>query len=419
VRKRPAQPEHLTTSEAAALLGVSVATLKRWSEAGLLGPRRTRGGHRRFSRAELQAFLERPGPRDEAGARADALFAAAGPLEMEALLFRRREAHGSWAGVADDLEAALAEIGRRAREGRLTAVQRLSTLDRLGNAVASVAAGSVASRGAPRLLVLSVPGDRVRYGAPLAALAAAEAGWEPVLCGAPWPRELAPELARSPPAAVLASASADADATVLARHGPGLHEATAAARIALGLLGPGEWTGSLGGVTRLRRHAEIPAWLADVADRTAAPGAGPAAPGLERLEWHPSLSLGDETLDAQHQVLFRSARKFLDAAASGASKEDVDRLLRFLEDYAEVHFRFEESLMRAHGYPGLDAHAWEHEQFIRRLRAEGPEARSGTPGAVRTLAELVRAWLARHVGGSDQRVGAHIRHARRLARGRA
>ena len=413
MRKRPAQPEHLTTSEAAALLGVSAATLKRWSEAGLLGPRRTRGGHRRFSRPELQAFLERPGARDEAGAQADALLAAAGPMEMEALLFRRRATRGSWADVADDLEPALAELQRRARSGHLTAVQRLSALERLGAALSGAAASAVAHRGAPRILVLSVPGDRLRHGAPLAALAAGEAGWAPVLGGAPWPRELGPELARNAFAAILATASLEADPTVMLRHGPGLLEAAGTAHVALGLLGPGEWAGPLAGVARLRSHGELAGWLADVADRASAPGAGPAAPGLEHLEWHPSLSLGDETLDSQHQVLFRSARKFLDAAAEGASPEDVEKLLRFLEDYAEVHFRFEESLMRAHAYPGLDAHAWEHEQFIRRLRAEKSGARAGTPQAVRALAELVRSWLARHVGGSDQRVGAYLRRARR------
>jgi excisionase family DNA binding protein len=44
-------------SEASGLLGVSPATLRRWSDAGRLRVFTTPGGHRRFSRAALQRLL--------------------------------------------------------------------------------------------------------------------------------------------------------------------------------------------------------------------------------------------------------------------------------------------------------------------------------------------------------------------------
>ena len=44
-------------SEASALLGVSPATLRRWSDAGRLRVFTTPGGHRRFSRSVLQRLL--------------------------------------------------------------------------------------------------------------------------------------------------------------------------------------------------------------------------------------------------------------------------------------------------------------------------------------------------------------------------
>ena len=46
-----------TSSEAARYLGVSLATVRRWSNAGHLPGYRTPGGQRRFSRAQLDAFL--------------------------------------------------------------------------------------------------------------------------------------------------------------------------------------------------------------------------------------------------------------------------------------------------------------------------------------------------------------------------
>jgi excisionase family DNA binding protein len=50
---------HLTTQQAAKYLGVSIRTLYRWEDSGLLKPRRTPGGHRRYSREDIDALLSR------------------------------------------------------------------------------------------------------------------------------------------------------------------------------------------------------------------------------------------------------------------------------------------------------------------------------------------------------------------------
>jgi len=46
-----------TSSEAAQYLGVSLATIRRWTDAGHIGCYRTPGGQRRFSRAQLDDFI--------------------------------------------------------------------------------------------------------------------------------------------------------------------------------------------------------------------------------------------------------------------------------------------------------------------------------------------------------------------------
>ena len=51
----------LTASEAAALIGVSVATVRGWADDGRLPAYRTEGGHRRFELDELRAWLTRRG----------------------------------------------------------------------------------------------------------------------------------------------------------------------------------------------------------------------------------------------------------------------------------------------------------------------------------------------------------------------
>jgi excisionase family DNA binding protein len=64
----------LTTSEAARHLGVSLSTVRRWSDMGYLNGYRTPGGQRRFPVEELDDFVTSLESRPGAGrfARGDA-----------------------------------------------------------------------------------------------------------------------------------------------------------------------------------------------------------------------------------------------------------------------------------------------------------------------------------------------------------
>jgi excisionase family DNA binding protein len=57
----------LTTAQAARHLGVSLSTIRRWSDAGHLPGYRTPGGQRRFTIEQLDAFLDSLRPRPRAG----------------------------------------------------------------------------------------------------------------------------------------------------------------------------------------------------------------------------------------------------------------------------------------------------------------------------------------------------------------
>jgi len=72
----PATPRNerqlvFTSSQAARYLGVSLATVRRWTDAGHVSCYRTPGGQRRFSRTQLDEFIasmQRTGPAANAAA---------------------------------------------------------------------------------------------------------------------------------------------------------------------------------------------------------------------------------------------------------------------------------------------------------------------------------------------------------------
>ena len=51
-------PLGLSTSQAAHALGVSLGTIRRWSDMGYLESYRTPGGQRRFSREQIEQFVD-------------------------------------------------------------------------------------------------------------------------------------------------------------------------------------------------------------------------------------------------------------------------------------------------------------------------------------------------------------------------
>src|SRR5919201_2871101 len=63
-RRRPAagETEWLTLGQAAKFLGVAQSTIRKWSDLGRVPAFYTPGGHRRYRRTDLDAFLDRSGP---------------------------------------------------------------------------------------------------------------------------------------------------------------------------------------------------------------------------------------------------------------------------------------------------------------------------------------------------------------------
>lgn len=57
-----------TSSQAALYLGVSLATIRRWTDAGHIACYRTPGGQRRFSRIQLDEFITSMSQESSSGA---------------------------------------------------------------------------------------------------------------------------------------------------------------------------------------------------------------------------------------------------------------------------------------------------------------------------------------------------------------
>lgn len=179
--------ELLSTRDAARLLGVGATSVKRWADAGMLRCVRTPGGHRRFSRAAVEALFGPPSPDDDGSSWMDrwmaVLLTRRGTEPVLDRLRHERDARGSWWRVAEALGALVAEIGARWERGALTVVQEHIASERLARALSAVAESQLVPADAPAALLMTAEGEDHTLGLSLVELCLREAQWATVWSG--------------------------------------------------------------------------------------------------------------------------------------------------------------------------------------------------------------------------------------------
>ena len=131
------------------------------------------------------------------------------------------------------------------------------------------------------------------------------------------------------------------------------------------------------------------------------------------IEWTGNLSTGIGWQDQQHMELFDRINSLLDAMKQRKGVEEVDKIIKYLDDYVIYHFEKEEACMEEYGYAGYSFHKKEHTAFINGLSNIKKEIeRQG--GITLTIAIQIQNnicdWLINHIGDVDKKLGAFLKN---------
>ncbi|MFN7959592.1 MAG: bacteriohemerythrin [Holophagaceae bacterium] len=118
------------------------------------------------------------------------------------------------------------------------------------------------------------------------------------------------------------------------------------------------------------------------------------------LSWHERYRVGHAGLDLQHQRLFELVNLFDDVIQMGLAEE----LHRILDDIILVsieHFRDEERLLRAAGFPRVEEHAQMHEELLAQIRKMRASLSAGGHVSPKAVVRFLADWLTYHILRED------------------
>lgn len=129
------------------------------------------------------------------------------------------------------------------------------------------------------------------------------------------------------------------------------------------------------------------------------------------IEWKEDLAVGVKEIDDQHKELFRKVSALFDACSAGKGKEQIDPIIKYLQDYAVLHFGAEEKLQKQYNYPEYASHKAQHDQFIKDfLELKGKIELNGVTGlTIVQLNQVLVDWLIKHIRKTDKAFAAFLK----------
>lgn len=119
---------------------------------------------------------------------------------------------------------------------------------------------------------------------------------------------------------------------------------------------------------------------------------------------------GVRLMDAQHKSLFVFIDKFLSCMIKKSDRNDVQKVVGFLERYSHKHFTDEESFMETSRYPKIEEHKLQHKKFIDCVRdLETKLDTEDSESLMESIYTALAEWLMKHILSEDKKFTDHYK----------
>lgn len=123
------------------------------------------------------------------------------------------------------------------------------------------------------------------------------------------------------------------------------------------------------------------------------------------LTWRDEYSVGIDTIDSQHKILFEIGNKAFKALKDDTISNyngDITAILEELKNYTIFHFKTEEEYMISINYKMYLSHKIEHDNFIQKLNELSEiDNSSNNLAHLQGLVKFIVKWIFDHILKSD------------------
>ena len=123
------------------------------------------------------------------------------------------------------------------------------------------------------------------------------------------------------------------------------------------------------------------------------------------MSWKEEYSVKISQIDQQHKKLIDLINQLNDAMSQGKAKDVLGKILNDLVTYCATHFKQEEQLMQANGYPEFAVHKEKHDKMTAKVFSLKREVEGGKRLISLEVMNFLEQWLNKHILGTDKKYG--------------
>lgn len=115
------------------------------------------------------------------------------------------------------------------------------------------------------------------------------------------------------------------------------------------------------------------------------------------MKWQTYYDLGIESIDAQHKTLVQMITQLEEAK----DRSTIELVFKELADYIDIHFEYEEQLLKISEYAGYIEHIKHHKALVEKIVELRSEFLSNPTFKIYELTDFLVDWLNSHILTED------------------
>jgi len=130
---------------------------------------------------------------------------------------------------------------------------------------------------------------------------------------------------------------------------------------------------------------------------------------MNLIDWSDEFSVGIASIDEQHKKLVNMINALHAALMRGEAATVLAKIFAGLLVYTDKHFKYEESLLEEHSWPGGFEHRTMHENLLSQVLELKTKFDAGNTMAGIQVMKFLKDWLTNHILKCDKSYSEYLR----------